>query len=357
MRKFKFPGSDSDADSIEFEVPHIDPPLDWTGNASGDACEIFRGGSQPGSRGYSAPAPAANTPKTGLALPSLPSGLSVSADKQTVVILDVGMGSDIGNLIYQYDFYSGDSSARNTSASNHGSLVASQVLAADGEANIVILKVAADGSDSISLEAVDTALDWVVANAKALNVAAVNLSFGASATTTTATTTSLSDEFASLKTLDVAVVVAAGNAGAKAGVSAIAADVNAIAVSASDGAGAFASFSNRDVDLTDLVADGVDIATAAGKVSGTSFSAPLVAGAIAEVKAEFFATYGREASVGEALLLLQKTGDAMSTGGEVAAASGSYGSGYAQLDLESALAAIHSPTQLALIGISPAAAA
>ncbi|MCM8623706.1 MAG: hypothetical protein NFW16_18720 [Candidatus Accumulibacter sp.] len=112
------------------------------------------------------------------ALPSLPDGVRVSADKQTVVILDTGVSSAIDNLIYQYDFYAHDSSAATTET--HGSIVASQVLAADSEANIVMLKVAADGSGTISLAAADAALDWVAKYAQQLNIAAVNLSFGAS---------------------------------------------------------------------------------------------------------------------------------------------------------------------------------
>lgn len=291
-----------------------------------------------------APAPVVTTPTTSLT--------PVAADKQTVVILDTGIGTSIANLIYQYDFYANDNNAKNTTTSNHGSIVAKQVLAADADVNLVMLKVAADGTDSISMAAVDRALDWVVSNAKLLNIAAVNMSFGAAQVVTSATTTEVSDEYASLKTLDVAVVVAAGNAGSKVGVSALASDVNAIAVSASNNDGIFASFSNRDADLTDLVADGVNILAPNGTlVSGTSFSAPLVAGAISEVKDAFYTAYGRELTVVESLHLLQSTADAMSTTGEVVASTGGYGTGYGQLDLGAALDAIQNPTELALIGI------
>lgn len=289
-----------------------------------------------------------STPAT--SSPTLPSGLTVSADRQTVVVLDTGISSTVGNLIYQYDFYSNDSNA--SSSATHGSIVASQVLAADSDVNIVMLKVAADGSDSISLTAVDAALDWVAKYASTLNIAAVNLSFGASATVSSETATTLSDEFATLSALDVAVVVAAGNSGAKAGVSALASDSHVIAVSASDGSGNFASFSNRDADLTDLVADGVDIATRSGTVSGTSFSAPLVAGAIAEVKDAFYTAYGRELTVDEAMLLLQATADAMNTSGEVAGTSSQAGQGYVQLDLADALSTIGNLAELKLIGIA-----
>lgn len=186
-----------------------------------------------------------------ITLPELPSTLTVAADQQTVVVIDTGLSSTstIGNLLYQYDFYNQDSNASTTAS--HGSIVASQVLAADGEANIVMLKVAADGSGSISTSAVDAALDWVAKYASQLNIAAVNLSFGADQVVTSTTTTNLSDEFATLASLDVAVVVAAGNSGSTGGVSALASDSNAICVSASDGSGNFASFSNRSSTLTD----------------------------------------------------------------------------------------------------------
>lgn len=284
-------------------------------------------------------------------LPSLPSSLAVAADKQTVVILDTGISSTVDNLLYQYDFYANDGNASTTAT--HGSIVASQVLAADSDANIIMLKVAADGANSISVAAVDTALDWVAKYASALNIAAVNLSFGANNTVSQETVTSLSDEFAILDALDVAVVVAAGNAGVKNGVSALASDRHVIVVSASDGRGNFASFSNRDADLTDLVADGVGIITSTGStVSGTSFSAPLVAGAIAEVKGAFYTSYGRELTVAESLQLLQATANAMNTRGEVAGTSSGAGAGYVELDLASALAAIGNLTELQLIGIS-----
>ncbi len=294
---------------------------------------------------------APTTPSTPTVVsPTLPSTLSVAADQQTVVILDTGLSSSVDNLIYQYDFYANDSNASSTAT--HGSIVASQVLAASSDTNIIMLKVAADGSDTISLSAVDAALDWVAKYASTLNIAAVNLSFGANSAVNRATSTTLSDEFATLDALDVAVVVAAGNAGVKNGVTSLASDSHVIAVSASDGSGNFASFSNRDADLTDLVADGVDISANGEDVSGTSFSAPLVAGAIAEVKDVFYTTYGRELSVDESLLLLQATANAMNTSGEVAGTSSTAGSGYVELDLAEALAAIGNLTELQLIGIS-----
>ena len=320
----------------------------FSGVADGDALSAQRAGV----RNWAPPGFGASSPATPgvTALPSLPADLTVPASKQTVVVLDTGISSAVGNLLYQYDFYSNDSNAG--SSATHGSIVASQVLAADSDANIIMLKVAADNSDTISLSAVDTALDWVAKYASVLNIAAVNLSFGASTAVNRETLSTLSDEFTTLDGLDVAVVVAAGNSGVKNGVSALASDSHVIAVSASDGNGNFASFSNRDADLTDLVANGVDIDSVDGEVSGTSFSAPWVAGAMAEVKGAFYSAYGRELTVDEALLLLQSTGKAMNLTGEVPGSSSQAGQGYVELDLASALSAIQDVAELKLIGVS-----
>lgn len=307
--------------------------------ASLDALEIMRAG---GTKGHSVVnLPSISSSKAIANLPTISSKLTVADDKQTVVILDTGISSNINNLIYQYDFYSNDSNAKTTVT--HGSIVANQVVSADSDANIIMLKVSADGSSSISMDAVDRALDWVAKYADQLNIASVNLSFGATETVSSATTTSLSDEFATLAKQDVAVVVAAGNSGVSTGVSALASDINAIAVSASDGLGNFASFSNRQINLTDIVADGVDVLYNGSLVSGTSFSAPVVAGAIAEIKDYAYSLYGREFTVTESLLLLQETADTM---------NGTGNSSYDELNLASALSALQDTTELSLIGIN-----
>ena len=323
--------------------------------AASDPTEVFSAMRAGGPAAWQAPArPQFAAPPQAATLPTVPSTLTVAADMQTVVILDTGISSTISNLIYEYDFVGNDSNASTTVS--HGSIVASQVLAADGEANIVVLKVA-DDAGNISTSAVDSALDWVAKYASQLNIAAVNLSFGASSVVSSETATSLSDEFATLSQLDVAVVAAAGNSSSKSGVSALSSDANVICVSASDGDCVFSSYSNRDADLTDLVADGTNITYGSSTVSGTSFSAPLVAGAIANLKDAFYTTYGYELTAKQALLILQATGDAMSSSGEVAGTSSSAGDGYVQLDLEASLAVIHDVAELALIGINVAVSA
>lgn len=342
---------DADGDSpgsMSFDAD-FSPVMPFAGlsDAGSNPTEEFgamrAGGHASGHHGIARPPLAAPT------VPSTPSTPTVTADKQTVVILDTGISSTISNLIYQYDFVGTDGSASTTVS--HGSIVASQVLAADGEANIVVLKVA-DDAGNISTSAVDSALDWVAQYASQLNIAAVNLSFGERSVVSTETVSSLSDEFATLSNLDVAVVVAAGNSASKSGVSALSSDANVICVSASNGDGVFSTYTNRDADLTDLVADGTNVAYGGSTVSGTSFSAPLVAGAISCLKDAFYTTYGYELTVKQALQVLQATGDAMSSSGEVAGTSASAGKGYVDLDLTHSLAAIHDVAELALIGIN-----
>lgn len=330
-----------------FSTPWMAASVDFSaGNDGGGAYVVLRAGGGDFAHPQAMTRPTFGNPPTVTTQPQVT--LTVAADKQTVVIVDTGISSTIANLIYQYDFASNDSNASTTVT--HGSIVASQVLAADGEANIIVLKVA-DAAGNISTSAVDSALDWVAKYASQLNISSVNVSFGDSSVVSTETVTSLSDEFATLSKLDVAVVVAAGNSASKAGVSALASDANVICVSASDGDGTFSNYSNRDADLTDLVADGTNIVYGSSTVSGTSFSAPLVAGAISNLKDEFYTTYGRELTAKEALLLLQATGDTMNTTGEVSGASSTAGHGYVELDLAASLTAIHDLAELTLIGI------
>lgn len=274
---------------------------------------------------------------------------SVGRDQQTVVILDAGVREPISNLIYQYDFHDRDTDVRTDNI--HGSLVASRVAASDPSANIVFFKVSPDNADSVSSTAVTAALNWVIRYAHQLNVAAVNLSFSDGKVVSAPTTSIYSSLFAKLKSLDVGVVVSAGNEGSKTGVSTFASPETVVAVSASDGRQSFASSSNRDADLTDLVALGQNVSFLGNSYNGTSISAPLVSGAISAVKDAFFETYGRETTVAESLLLLQQTGKAMRLAGEVAGTSPGAGKGYVELDLARALAAVNKPDMLASFGL------
>jgi len=274
---------------------------------------------------------------------------TITREQQTVVILDAGIREPIPNLIYQYDFHDGDNDA--STGNVHGSIVASRVLAADPNTNIVLFKVSPNNSDNVSSLAVTAALNWVVRYAKQLNVAAVNLSFSDGQVVSQPTNSIYSPIFTKLVDLDVAITVSAGNEGSKTGVSTFASSESVIAVSASDGRQSFTSISNRDADMTDLVAPGQNILFGSNNYSGTSLSAPFVAGAISAVKQGFFDTYGREATVPEVMLVLQNTGKPMRLTGEVAGTTANAGQGYVEVDLARALEAIARPDMLSSFGL------
>lgn len=283
--------------------------------------------------------------------PALPADVTPNG-KQTVVVIDTGISQSVPNLLYQYDIYGRDTNATNTSY--HGSAVASQVLAVNPDVNIVVLKISPDGRDSVTQNHLDSALDWVIKYGKALNVTAVNISMGSYQLAATPAKTTLNDEFSTLKNQGVAVVFSAGNASSKSSVSLESSAKDVIAVSASDGAGRFAQYSNRDADLTDIVANGAY--TLNGEViGGTSFAAPLVAGAVTVVQAEYGKLYGRTLNVDQVVDVLQASGRKMDVSTEVAGTSPEAGQGYVELNLVGAVSALHDIGWLRSLGIDPSA--
>lgn len=277
------------------------------------------------------------------------SDLLLSADREYIIVIDDGYSYsyDQSRLAYAFDFTGvGDADASKPGLYSHGSWVAQVAATVAPEAGIIHLKVFPDDGDTASLTDIEKALRWAVSAATHFDIAAVNLSLGYGATDSV-TLTRLSDEFATLASLGVVNVVAAGNAGAAAkGVNVIAADPNVIAVSAVSAGGAFADFSQRDPFLTDLAALGEDvmIETAAGlrgKVSGTSFAAPLVSGAAALIQQASEAIHGRRLDGAELLDLLQLTGRPV-LGAAPAA-------GYVVLDEDAALVELAAAAGLALL--------
>jgi hypothetical protein len=217
-------------------------------------------------------------------------GTSYRGAGETVVVIDTGWSAawNTGHLVYQHDFLNGDADARVALTDPHGALVTASILQHAPDVGIIELKALPDDGGPSGIGAVEQALQWVVANATAYHVVAVNLSLAGGATTTD-TATSLSDELAALAALRVTTVAAAGNAGdggISQNVSAYAADHNEIAVSASTGTGQFPTWAQRSPGLTDLCADGTDIRLTdlAGHtmtVNGSSFAAPQVTAAVA----------------------------------------------------------------------------
>ncbi|MDX2224910.1 MAG: S8 family serine peptidase [Rhodospirillaceae bacterium] len=127
-------------------------------------------------------------------------------------------------------------------------------------------------------------LNFVINQAQALSVAAVNMSFGGDAQTGTCDNNPLKGAIDTLRRLGVASAISAGNQGKVDQMGAPACISTAVSVGAV-GVTAPASFTNVSA-LTDLMAPGVSIRSAAvgggyALASGTSMSAPHVAGAFA----------------------------------------------------------------------------
>ncbi|PWC31985.1 carbohydrate-binding domain-containing protein [Azospirillum sp. TSO22-1] len=255
--------------------------------------------------------------------------------KGNVVVIDSGWSSswDTGTLVYQQDFLNGDNDAKTTLANTHGALVTSEIVQKDPGVGIIALKVLPDDGSATSDATIEKAMQWVVANADAYNVVAVNLSLAGGAVAAP-TTTSFSDEVAALAAKRVLTVAAAGNAGqdgATQDVSFYAADPNVVCVSASTGDGQFPTWAQRSPALTDICADGtqVPLTNLAGQTylaSGSSFAAPAVTAAVAQVQEAAMQLRGSRLSADEFVALARETGKPVG------------GTGYADLDTAALLA-------------------
>ena len=242
----------------------------------------------------------------------------------TIVVIDSGLSSswNTGNLVYQYDFYDNDGNVMVSNANTHGAMVTSEIVKADPNANIVMLKVMPDDGSATSEATIEKALQWVIANGDAYNVTAVNLSLGGG-NQTSVTTTSMSDELAALAAKRILTVAAAGNSGdggATQGVSSFAADPNQICVSATTGSGDFPTWSQRSPTLTDVCADGTDIrlTNLTGQTysaNGSSFAAPTVTAALSLAQQQAMELTGQRLTQQQFLDLAKSTGTAMGSTG------------------------------------------
>lgn len=141
------------------------------------------------------------------------------------------------------------------------------------------------------------ALNWVDSLSDQYNIAAVNMSLGTPGTFRSSCNSYLPDLtsiIATLKSKNIATVVSAGNE-SQVGMSSPACITDTVSVAATytlaDGSDRVTSFSNVN-ELTDLSAPGYNIVSsklmgAYGSSSGTSMSAPMVAGAFAVYRSKF----------------------------------------------------------------------
>lgn len=256
-----------------------------------------------------------------------------------IVVIDDGWSPyyDQSNLRWAFDFSgANDPYARQYTYHSHGSWVASVATGVADDVDIIHLKVVADGAGGASLRDIEEALQWTLRTTDVFNTVAVNMSLGYG-NATAEVRTSFSDEIAALAAKDVVSVVAAGNAGATYadGVSVLAADPNAVAVSAVDGADRFTSWTQKSAELTDIAALGAGVRVdtidgSAFRVSGTSFAAPYVASTTAALQEAALDLIDRRLGVEEIVAILQASGDDV-RGSDVAA------DGYRVADAEAAV--------------------
>ena len=270
----------------------------------------------------------------------------INGQGQTVVVIDSGVnlnhsffGADAnGNsvadrIVYSFDFTGSndpDANDVNGHGSNVASIVGSQDATYTGMApgcNIIALKVLNDSGIGSRVD-IEEALQWVIANRAAYNIVAVNMSLGDDTNNNSPIPASLlSNEIATLKSSNVAVVCASGNSYYTyqgQGVSAPSSDPNAWSVGAvwdrntgfghgwssgaidfSTGPDRIISFSQRSTTMTTVFAPGGWIGGAAPDgyssdvtiFSGTSMAAPHIAGLVALMQQLAVRTSGRLMSV------------------------------------------------------------
>jgi subtilisin family serine protease len=234
-----------------------------------------------------------------------------------VIVVDDGFSADYdqSNMVLGLDLSGpGDDDAERATWRSHGSWVAEVVGDVAPGADIIHLKVLPDEGGGAAYSDIEEALAWSLANAARYGAVAVNLSLG-EGNVTGAVETALSDELAALHDAGLAVTVAAGNGGRENGdgVTPFAADPHVIAVSAVDDDGGFASWTQKHPGLTDIAAPGrVRVETDEGlgmTLSGTSFAAPYVAGAVAVLQEAALDLTGERLTPEEIVAILQTTAE------------------------------------------------
>ena len=276
----------------------------------------------------------------------------IQGQGHTVVILDTGIdpdhpafGADAdGNgladrIVYQYDFV-GSNDPYALDGQGHGTHVAGIVGSSDSAhsgiapgVQLIVLKVLNDQGQGQAYD-IQEAMNWVVANAREYNIAAVNLSLGDGSFNTSATRGYLSTQIQALSNSGVMVVAAAGNgyaSNSRQGISYPASDPYALSVGAvwasagqlgnkqTGSTDAIAYFSQRDDTESDIFAPGVFISSAQldgsyTTMTGTSMAAPEVAGMVTLAQQLALRELGRRLSFDEMRSLLKQTGDTIRDG-------------------------------------------
>jgi hypothetical protein len=224
---------------------------------------------------------------------------------QTIAFIDTGYNYNnpilASKYLGGYDFVDNDSDPRDEDG--HGSGVATLALGgaysfngADYRgiapaAEAVALRV--DDNDNVPDSRYEAALRWIINNRSTYNITVVNASFGAGHYATEGQRAVYADELATLADAGVYVIASSGNDGAQSpyGIEYPAADPNVFSAGSINASDVISKFTERG-PILDLLAPGENVptlyTTGTGanivQASGTSFSAPIIAGAAAILK-------------------------------------------------------------------------
>ncbi|HQY88883.1 MAG TPA: S8 family serine peptidase, partial [Tepidisphaeraceae bacterium] len=236
---------------------------------------------------------------------------SINGTGQVVVVIDTGVdythdvfGNGFGTdfqVIDGYDFVDNDADPMDTSPNGHGTSVAGVVAGAPfvsggfkyqgiaPETKIIALRIA-ENTESVPIDRLQSALQWVIDHRLEYTIAAVNISFGFGLFDADYTEEVLGESLRILATEEIPVICSSGNDGTSDGfgIDYPGAHPDVISVGAVDATDTITEYTQRSSNL-DLLAPGSDvrapyIENGFAIVSGTSFAAPAVAGTIALMK-------------------------------------------------------------------------
>ncbi|HEX8323899.1 MAG TPA: S8 family serine peptidase [Tepidisphaeraceae bacterium] len=231
---------------------------------------------------------------------------SATGAGQTVAVIDSGidythpaLGGGFGpgfKVVGGYDFADDDSDPIDD-VFGHGTEVAGIIAASPAggssyqgiapDAKLVALRVdGSDGTDSVPDARIEEALKWVIDHREEFGITVVNISYGTGSYNEPTVSTVYGDEIVALRDAGVTLVAAAGNGGltSNQGINTPAADPSVVSVGAVGLNNRVAGQSRRGPALA-LLAPGEEVQTTLlggsyGLVEGTSFSAPVVSGAV-----------------------------------------------------------------------------
>ncbi|MBS3162858.1 S8 family serine peptidase [Candidatus Woesearchaeota archaeon] len=212
------------------------------------------------------------------------------------------------------------------------------ILGVAPEANIIAVKVS-NSAGTVAFADILSAVNWCVDNATIYNISVITISIGGGIYQEECDSTypALSSEIETAWNSNISVTISTGNSGSTTYMTAPACIAKAISISSTTKTDAISSFSNRN-SLTDIFAPGSSIISAAlsgGTVSnsGTSMSAPHVAGVIALLQQYKKEVEGRP-------LTSQEINDTLATNGTTIDDTAGSGRNFIRIDAFKSLTAI-----------------